>query len=92
MVSLLRPGSSCAVNMSRSERTALFGSLLVPLVVVTAVSGEAVWWLASLLALLPLALVTMVVRILRDPGPVPPDLPPGDEWGYADRPDLRPRK
>ncbi len=40
----------------------------------------------------PVVLIALVWAILRDPAPPPLDLPPGHEWGYADRPGLRPRQ
>jgi len=48
-------------------------------------------WLIQTISLAgPLLIVWMVVDVLRDRSVPVRDLEPGEEWGYQDRPDLRP--
>lgn len=77
--------------MCRSERTALFSTLLLPLIAVTVLGNAPAWWVMLLAALIPMVLVMLVIVVLRDrTGPAYPDLPPGHEWGYQDRTDIAP--
>ncbi len=57
---------------------ALFGPLM---------SFSAVW---VVFGLSPFLVLWMVVRVLKDTSNSVPDLEEDAEWGYADRPDLKP--
>ncbi len=45
-------------------------------------------WL--MFGLSPFLVIWMVIRVLKDTSHPVAELEEGDEWGYADRPDLRP--
>ncbi len=48
------------------------------------------WMVGTLFLAAPFLVVWMVLRVLREPDDQYPELPPGDAWGYRDRPELRP--
>jgi hypothetical protein len=48
------------------------------------------WLVLFMLLAAPFLMVWMVLHVLRDEQVKMQDLPEGDEWGYRDRPDLRP--
>lgn len=50
-------------------------------------SYAAAW---AVFSLSPFLVIWMVVSVLKDKSHPMPELEAGDEWGYADRPDLRP--
>jgi len=78
--------------MRKAERAALLASVLVPISIITSLSEPPLWWVMLLFVMDPVVLIALVWAILRDPAPPPLDLPPGHEWGYADRPGLRSRE
>ncbi|MCB0765470.1 MAG: hypothetical protein KDB84_12230 [Flavobacteriales bacterium] len=74
--------------MDRSERHALFATLMIP-VIACAVLAEAPLWIALLLLVVcPAVLLHLVWVVLHDKGATAGELPPGHEWDYEDRPDL----
>jgi hypothetical protein len=50
-------------------------------------SYAAAW---TVFSLSPFLVIWMVVSVLKDKSHPVPELEAGDEWGYADRPDLHP--
>ncbi|MCS7037607.1 MAG: hypothetical protein RMJ33_08735 [Saprospiraceae bacterium] len=60
--------------------------------VVFAFSGPYLSYAAAWIffSLSPFLVIWMVVSVLKDRRHPMPELESGDEWGYADRPDLRP--
>jgi hypothetical protein len=77
--------------MHKAERHALYTSTLVPAVGV-AVAVDAAWPLVPLLIVLcPIAVLWLVWVVLHDKEAPLPDLIPGHEWDYLDRPDLMER-
>jgi hypothetical protein len=50
------------------------------------------WLVGVMFVAGPFLIVWMVLHVLMDRSAPMPDLPEGDEWGYRDRPELRPRR
>lgn len=87
------PALLCSVNlgvMFRSSNLPIGVTTLV--LVVFALFGPFFSYAAAwaVFSLSPFLVVWMVVSVLKDKSRPMPELEAGDEWGYADRPDLRP--
>ncbi len=48
------------------------------------------WVVITLFTVCPLIVIWMVWQVLRDKSVPVPDLEQGEEWGYQDKPGLRP--
>lgn len=55
-------------------------------------TGGPTWLIGTLLLSTPILVIWMVIQVLKDDRGDMKDLPRGDQWGYRDRPDLRPRQ
>lgn len=75
--------------MDALERFRARMSLLVPVVALIDLLDGPLWWVSALLAVCPLMVLWLVWRVLRTPAPQLSEVPPGHEWGYSDRPDIR---
>ncbi len=77
--------------MNKSERHALYTSLVVPAMAAVVLTDAPMPVAFSVLGISVLALVWLVWVVLHDTSAPPPDLVEGHEWDYLDRPDLMKR-
>ena len=54
------------------------------------VAGGPLWLMTTISAAGPFLILWMVIHTLRTAAPDVRDLGPNEDWGYQDRPDLRP--
>ncbi len=77
--------------MKRSERHALWTTVLVPVIGFTVACDAPLWCGLVLLFIAPVAVLWLVWTVLHDTTDPSGELPPGHEWDYRDRPDLAKR-